>query len=188
MRILLNLGTALISLNICLSCYCVNYDCTALIVTMSVFSCAEVCRLVDGSDQSWNPLLQASMTSLNQSCPWPTRKPLYTSRVGLSADISSGRTLNVCLILSVSYDLFCSLPQILVTFNGPADLCVAVSEQIEAWQLLGLSYFTPISTNEIQTLEDTLMQLKGKRFVIICYLCGQVSFGLWGSICDMQYS
>ena len=69
----------------------------------------------------------------------------------------------VCLTSSTSYNLFHSLPQIVVTFSGPADLCTAVSEQVEAWQLLGLTYFTPISTDEIQLLEDTLTRLKEKR-------------------------
>ena len=54
----------------------------------------------------------------------------------------------------------------MVTFSGPADLCMAVSEQVEAWQLLGLSYFTPISTDEIQLLEDTLTRLKEERYKV----------------------
>lgn len=56
----------------------------------------------------------------------------------------------MCLTSFSSYNLFHSLSQIVVRFSGPSDLCIVVSEQVEVWQLLGLSYFTPISTDKIQ--------------------------------------
>ena len=58
---------------------------------------------------------------------------------------------------------FHSLPQIVSTFHGPVDLCTAVRDQVEAWQLLGLIYFSAVSEDEIQTLENALNELKEKR-------------------------
>ena len=58
---------------------------------------------------------------------------------------------------------FCSLPQIVSTFHGPVDLCTAVRDQVEAWQLLGLTYFSAVSDDELQMLENTLTDLKEKR-------------------------
>ena len=62
------------------------------------------------------------------------------------------------------FSIRCSLPQIVKTFNAPNDLCTAVSEQVEAWQVLGLTYFTRVSADELQLLEKTLLQLKEEKY------------------------
>ena len=54
-----------------------------------------------------------------------------------------------------------------MTFSGPADLCTAVRDQVEAWQTLGLAYFTQVSKDEIQKFENTLSNLKEKKYELI---------------------
>jgi hypothetical protein len=39
-----------------------------------------------------------------------------------------------------------------------------VRDQVEAWQMLGLAYFTAVSEDELQVLEKTLADLKEKRY------------------------
>ena len=65
------------------------------------------------------------------------------------------------------------------TFLAPAELCTAVKDEVEKWQLLGVTYFTTKarSATKIQLLDVKIRDLKQRKlaFSESVHMCQNVA-------------